>query len=121
MKFLRLVYPLMKLGIIVSENAGVSDISFTATKVGRSDNVVNNYVLVSSDNRPWVSFTCHFLHFSVSSEVLRQSWRDLYPAQKWQLTCRTAVSNRVDNKPFKVSAATLLHPNGDCKLESDVI
>ena len=38
------------------------------------------------------SFTCHFLHFSVSGELLGQSWRDWYPARERLMTCRTAVN-----------------------------
>ena len=57
-----------------------------------------------SDNRAFVSFTYHFLHFSVSGELHRQSWRDWYPARRPRMTCRTAVRSRCDVR--KVCAKT---------------
>ena len=57
-----------------------------------------------SDNRAFVSFTNHFLHFSVSGELHRQSWRDWYPARRRRVTFRTAVRSRCDVR--KVCAKT---------------
>ena len=64
------------------------------------------YILVTLSPTIGLAFRLliFFLHFSVSGELHRQSWRDWYPARMRRMTCRTAVRSRCDVR--KVCAKT---------------